>query len=215
MATKEFSLAKDALHNPGLFAMVTELRRALRDCESILDLGCGQNSPARFLQGRYLVGMDGYEPDLKRAQERGTHDEYICGDVRSAAEQIRDRKFDACIALDVIEHLTKEDGWQMLKSMEEVATRCVVIFTPNGFIPQFSQNGDLQQHLSGWEVSEMRQAGYRVLGMHGPKAMRGEKAIVRFRPRPVWGLISVLGHYLYSRQKAEKAFSIFCTKRMC
>jgi len=194
--------------------MVSELRRTLRDCQTVLDLGCGHNSPAKFLDGKHLVGMDGYEPDLKRAKERGTHDEYLLGDIRSAANHAGQRKFDACIALDVIEHLTKEDGWQMLKSMEQLAAKRVVIFTPNGFIPQFSQNGDLQQHLSGWEPTEMEQAGYEVLGMHGPKSLRGEKAVIKYRPRAVWGFVSVIGHYAYSRSRPEKAFSIFCTKKM-
>jgi len=214
MTNRQFSLTREAIYNPGLFAVVAELRRVLWDCQSILDLGCGQNSPVKFLPDRHLVGVDGFEPDLKKARERGTHDEYICGDVRHAVDLVPGRKFDACIALDVIEHLTKEDGWQMLKSMEQLATKCVVIFTPNGFVPQFSQDGDLQQHLSGWEVPEMRQAGYRVIGMSGPKGLRGEKAALKYRPRAFWWLVSALGHYGYSRRRPEKAFSIFCTKEM-
>ncbi|MCO5052366.1 MAG: class I SAM-dependent methyltransferase [Verrucomicrobiae bacterium] len=214
MSKREFPFVRAAILNPGLFAMVTELNRVLKDCKTILDLGCGHSSPAKFLRGKSLVGMDGYEPDLRRAQERGTHDEYILGDVRTAAAHVAGRRFDACIALDVIEHLPKEDGWKMMESMERLATRCVVLFTPNGFIPQFSENGDLQQHLSGWDVGEMQQAGYKVIGMLGPKCLRGEKAIIKFRPRSVWTIVSLLGHYTYSRRHPRKAFSIFCTKRL-
>lgn len=214
MSKNNFSLKEEALRNPGLLAVVAQLRRDLRDCKSVLDLGCGYNSPARFLNGRHLVGIDGYEPDLERARQRGTHDEYICGDVRRAAELVPGRRFDACIALDVIEHLTKEDGWQMLKAMEQIAVKKVIIFTPNGFVPQFSENGDLQQHLSGWETGEMRQVGYRVVGMNGPKSLRGEKASIKYRPRLFWITVSLLGQCIYSRRRPETAFSIYCSKEL-
>ena|SRR6478736_2700396 len=214
MAKEKFNFVKEAVLNPGLLAMVAELQKSLHGCESVLDLGCGHNSPAKFLRNKYLVGLDGYMPDLEKAKERGTHDEYVCGDVRRIAAAVGQRKFDACIALDVIEHLPKEDGWQMLKSMEAIASKCVVIFTPNGFIPQFSQNGDLQQHLSGWEVNEMAGAGYEVIGMHGPKSLRGEKAIIKYQPRFFWGGVSLLGHYCHTRSRPQKAFSIFCLKRI-
>ena len=194
--------------------LVWKLQTLLRDCRTVLDLGCGCNSPARFLRHCQLAGLDGFRPDLDTARARGTHDEYFFGDVREAMTLFPDRKFDACIALDVVEHLAKEDGWRMIKAMEQLASKRVVIFTPNGFVPQFGGDGNLQQHLSGWEVAEMRQAGYQVMGMHGPKRLRGEKAALKFRPRLFWSLVSVLGHYLYSHRRPEKAYSIFCVKQL-
>jgi hypothetical protein len=215
MTRKKFSALREGLRNPASLALVLELRRTLRGCRTILDLGCGWNSPAKFLhEPEVLVGVDGYKPDLDKAKLHGTHDEYVSGDVRGAAALFPGRKFDACIAMDVIEHLTKDDGLQMLRSMEQLAGKRVVIFTPNGFVPQFSEDGNLQQHLSGWEVAEMQKMGYEVVGMHGPKGLRGEKAMLKYRPRPVWSLASVIGHYLYTRQRPETAFSIFCTKKM-
>jgi len=214
MARTSFSKIKEGFRNPAALALVMELQKALHGCHTVLDLGCGCNSPAKFLNHCRLTGVDGYQPDLDKARENGTHDEYVFGDVREAESLFPGRKFDACIALDVIEHLTKEDGWRMLKSMERLATKRVVIFTPNGFIPQFSEDGNLQQHLSGWEITEMRAAGYTVVGMHGPKSLRGEKAMLKYRPRPVWSLISVAMHYLQTRRHPEKAFSIFCLKRI-
>ena len=214
MSRTYFSSLKEGLRNPAALALVLELQQTLRGCRTVLDLGCGVNSPAKFLRLCHLVGMDGYRPDLEKARAGGTHDELIFGDVREAATLISNRKFDACIALDVIEHLTKEDGWRMLKSMELLATKRVVILTPNGFIPQFSHDGDLQQHLSGWKVEEMRNAGYKVLGMHGPKGLRGEGGVLKHRPKPLWSLVSVCSHYFYTRRRPEKSFSIFCLKKI-
>jgi len=214
MSRNKFSLVKEAAH-PASLVLVLELKKSLRGCQTVLDLGCGCNSPARFLpQDSKLVGMDGYAPDLEQARRRSTHDELIQGDIREAVGLLGGRRFDACIAMDVIEHLTKEDGWKMLKAMEQIATKRVVIFTPNGFVPQFSNDGDLQQHLSGWEIEEMRNRGYQVLGMHGPRSLRGEKAVLKYRPQAIWGGVSVFCHYAYTRQYPQSAFSIFCLKKM-
>lgn len=208
----QFSFWRESLINPSLSMLLRELKSTLRGCKTVLDVGCGFPSPLRILQNTYLVGVDGYRPALERARQSGTHNEYLFRDVRQIRELLGSRTFDACVALDVIEHLEKKDGLRMLESMEQLATRRVIIFTPNGFIPQRSQDGDLQEHLSGWTADEMRALGYRVLGMYGPKVLRGEHARIKYQPRPVWVLFSLLGHYLWTRSQPEKAAAIFCIK---
>jgi 2-polyprenyl-3-methyl-5-hydroxy-6-metoxy-1,4-benzoquinol methylase len=214
MNRRYFSLWREALPNPAFLALILEIRQTLKDCATVLDLGCGDNSPMRFLNTAKITGVDGYEPALTMAQARGTHDEYHLADVRKVDQLFGDRRFDACIALDVIEHLTKPDGLQMLAAIERLATKRVVIFTPNGFVPQQSKNGDLQEHLSGWLPDEMSKRGYRVIGMHGPKSLRGEYARLKHRPKALWGMASVMAHYFYTRQRPEKSFSIFCCKHL-
>ena len=57
----------------------------------------------------------------------------------------------ACVALDVIEHLVKPDGIKLMRDMETIAAKKVIFFTPCGFLPQHhTTNDDLQEHLSGW-----------------------------------------------------------------
>ena len=214
MKRQQFSLWREALINPAFMALVLEIRRSLEGCATILDLGCGDNSPMRFIHAAKLTGVDGYAPSIQAAEKQGTHDEYHLADVRTVDELFGERRFDACIALDVIEHLEKQDGLRMLESMERLATKRVVIFTPNGFVPQKSKNGDLQEHLSGWLPDEMRERGYIVTGMHGPKNLRGEYASLKHSPKVFWGAISVMAHYLYTRRNPEKSFSIFCCKKI-
>jgi SAM-dependent methyltransferase len=212
MTRSHHRLLGAAATNPSLLALMHEIRRSLKGCETVLDVGCGELSPLRFVHGVQLVGVDGYAPAVERARQRGTHDEYVLGDVKGLGTLFPVRRFDACVALDVIEHLPKEDGWRMLEGMERLATKRVIIFTPNGFVPQHSKDGDLQEHLSGWLPDEMRARGYIVVGMHGPKSLRGEYARLKHRPKVFWGLVSVLAHYLHTRRRPEKAFSLFCCK---
>jgi len=98
--------------------------------------------------------------------------------------------------------------------MERLATRRVVISTPNGFLPQRSKDGDLQEHLSGWSAEDLRSYGYRVLGMYGPKSLRGEYHRIKYQPRAFWALVSVLGHCLQTRTHPEKAAALFCVKEL-
>jgi SAM-dependent methyltransferase len=211
---KQWSLFAGCTANPSLLTLVTELRRSLAGCRTVLDVGCGHLSPLRFLSHARLTGLDAYEPALEEARKNGTHDEFILGDVTHLKEVLPGRHFDACVALDVIEHLRKEQGQAMVQAMEGIAARAVVIFTPNGFIPQRSKEGDLQEHLSGWTTAEMRSLGYEVLGMYGPKAWRGEYHRVIRRPRVFWVLASILAHYAVTRARPEKSAALYCVKRL-
>jgi len=207
-----FSLWRESLSKPWLAILVREIRRAFYDCKTLLDVGCGSDSPMRFLRQGELVGLEGYAPVLEAARRNRTHDEFIPGDVKLLADLFPVRRFDGCVALDVIEHLRKDDGWHMLENLERLATRRVVIFTPNGFLPQLSKDGDLQEHLSGWTADELRGRGYRVLGMNGPKSIRGEYHRIKYQPRAFWALYSILAHFLHTRAHPEKAAAIFCVK---
>lgn len=214
VSRRSFSLAKASLRSPSLPMLVRELRTELRECQTVLDVGCGNASPLRFLTGGHLTGVDGYAPALEQARTSGTHDDYVLADVKRLSEHFSPQQFDACVALDVIEHLSKEDGWRMAQAMETLARKRVIIFTPNGFIPQHSHEGDLQEHLSGWTADEMRQRGYRVLGMYGPSSLRGEYHHIKYRPAAFWVVVSICGHFLRTRNRPERAAAIFCVKNL-
>jgi SAM-dependent methyltransferase len=211
---REFSLWSQCKSNPSLLMLVKELRSVLAGCQTVLDVGCGNFSPMRFLPGIHLVGVDGYARALEEAQKNGTHDEYVLGDVKRIGELFRNRQFDACVALDVIEHLSKEDGWKLSEAMERLGTRRVVIHTPNGFLPQQSHEGDLQEHLSGWTAQEMRGEGYQVFGMYGPKSLRGEYHHIKYQPRIFWLMVSFVVQFIYSRNHPDSAAAIFCVKKL-
>ena len=193
---------------------MSEIRPAVRGSKTVLDVGCGNSSPLRFLSAMRLVGVDGYPPAIEEAQKQGTHDEFRLGDIKRLPDLFDASSFDGCIALDVIEHLPKEDGWRLLDNMERLARRCVIILTPNGFVPQHSKNGDLQEHLSGWEAQEFRQRGYRVIGMGGLKKLRGEYHALKYKPRAFWALVSFLSQGLYTKNRPEKAAAILAIKKL-
>lgn len=198
-----------------LFGMyIAELAKGLRGCSSCLDVGCGGVSPMRLIGMEHLVGVDGHAPSVEMARQNRTHSEVHLADVRTIGERFSAGQFDACVALDLIEHLQKEDGFRVLEDMERIASKRVVVFTPNGFLPQKSQDGDLQEHLSGWEPGEMRALGYEVIGLYGPKSLRGDYHKPRFLPNSVAGVVSAAGHLLYTRAHPESAAALLCIKSL-
>jgi hypothetical protein len=163
----------------------------------------------------HIVGFEGYAPSVEKAKRLNTTDEMIQGDVRDLARCFHPKQFDACVGLDVIEHVVKPEGLKMMQDMERIAARKVIFFTPSGFLRQGqTANGDLQEHLSGWEPAEMTGYGYRVAGFLGPKKLRGEYQAIKGRPRFFWSLISLAGHFAWTRNHPEKAAAILCVKEL-
>ena len=99
-----FNIAKETRPLSSSRDCAIELARELADCASVLDVGCGARSPLRFLSCEWLVGADAYHPDIVQAREAGTHDEFHLLDARELGRYFRERQFDACVALDVLEH---------------------------------------------------------------------------------------------------------------
>jgi SAM-dependent methyltransferase len=198
--------------DPNAISCRLALRQALLGCDSVLDVGCGVSAILRQLDVTRTTGFEGYQPDFEEARRRNTHDELVQGDARNLTSYFQPKQFDACIALDVIEHFTKADGLKLMQDMEKLARKKVIFFTPQGFLPQrHAANDDLQAHLSGWEPVEMSRCGYEVIGQLGPKSLRGEGHVLK-RPAIFWGIVSWFCQLAWIRRHPEKAAAIFCVK---
>ncbi|HAO77669.1 MAG TPA: SAM-dependent methyltransferase [Verrucomicrobia subdivision 3 bacterium] len=207
--------ALKAGHDPNQILIKLALREALLGCESVLDVGCGISPTMRQLGISQTVGAEGYAPSFMEAKRQNTHDQLVQCDVRELSKQFQPRQFDACVALDVIEHLTKPDGLKLIADMEKIARKRVVFFTPSGFLPQHhASNDDLQEHLSGWNPEEMEQLGYRVIGLLRPKSLRGEYHRLKRRPDFFWGLVSLAGQCFWSKYHPQAAAAILCVKKI-
>jgi hypothetical protein len=189
---------------------LTLLRKELQNCTTVLDLGCSRNSPIQFCSVPYSVGVELFEPYLEESKRKGIHNQYIKADIRKLS--FKQNSFDAVLALDVLEHLSNEESYELIEKMEEWAKKKVIIFTPNGFVWQNGyDNNPLQIHKSGGSVSELKNIGFKVYGINGYKILRGYNAEIKFKPRLFWMIISDFTQkftYLFSKY----AFQLFCVK---
>lgn len=192
-----------------------ELEKSLSDAKSVLDLGCGNSSPIRNLKkGFYSAGIDDFKPSIEESKKKKIHDKYYKMDVLDTGDKFGKDSFDVVLALDLIEHLTKEEGNKLLKIMERIARDKVIVFTPNGFLGQGKYRGNpLQKHKSGWKIKEFKTKGYKVLGIHGWKKLRGEFSKIKFKPKMFWRVISDITQKRV-KKRPENAFQIFCIKEL-
>ncbi len=189
-------------------------REIVGSCQTLLDLGCGANSPIRQLTHKlqYSVGVDAFEPAIENSKAARIHNEYRLMNVLDIDREFEANSFDCVLAYDIIEHLSKEDGLRLVAMMETITRRKVIIYTPNGFLPRSPYHGNIYQtHLSGWEIEELQDLGYRVIGIHGWKPLRGEWARIRWHPRFFWRRISFLTQ-LITTSNPKYAFQILGIK---
>jgi SAM-dependent methyltransferase len=138
--------------------------------DSVLDVACGLSLKSKFVQGaRTRVGFDLHRPYLEAAREQNPLVNWIPvqGDVTKISECFLPGSFDLVLALDIIEHVEKDQALKLLADLEEIARVAVVLETPRGFLPQdmdilgFGQD-HLQTHRCGFEKEELEELGYQV-----------------------------------------------------
>jgi len=169
------------------------LFKSIRDCESVLDLGCGDNSPLQYNScgNPFSLGMDIFSPNLIESKAKIIHDYYTLADVENLC--FKPKSFDCVMALDLIEHLDRDKGMLLIKKMESIAKKKIIIFTPNGFLRHDSDGGNVyNRHRSGWICRDIEKLGFSAFGFFGLKYLRGEYARLKYRPRLFWFMISEL-----------------------
>jgi hypothetical protein len=186
---------------------------AAKHCRTGLDLGAGTVSVLTALRPTLRsTAIDRFAPSIETSQKLGIHDEYIVGDVMT--HDFGNRRFDVVVANELIEHLDKWAGWRLLERLEQLASRLILVTTPNGFVPQGAEHGNpWQRHRSGWFPHDFEGLGYTVHGIFGPKFMRGYAGQLRWRgARVLVPLSELLGRVLHAYPAAH--FGLLAVKEL-
>lgn len=182
--------------------------------ESLLDVGCGANSPIQKFSSKipHSVGLDGFLPSIEKSRSKKIHREYIHGELLSTLAGMKSKSFDIVISMDVIEHFEKDQGWKLLIALERIASKRVVVFTPNGFLPQGEYDENPHQlHRSGWHTDEFIKRGYAVCGINGLKWLKGEFGAPRLKPRWLANRISDYTQF-FTYSRPSLAFQLLAYK---
>jgi SAM-dependent methyltransferase len=145
------------------------LNRVPLSISNALDVGCGRGIIGSLLriyrEPNRIVGLDMFDPYLDFCKKLGVYTEVIKHDLSRPPLPFRDDEFDLSVALEVIEHLRREDGVSLLTELERVS-RTVIITTPNRYYIQsaFDRNPH-QKHLSRWTTGDLKKRGYSVFGV--------------------------------------------------
>lgn len=143
-----------------------------------LDIGCGLR-PQRLSPYIKSTLVEPYDEYAERLRLKYPDSTIINSDGISACGMFMDNSFDVVFLLDVIEHLSKDDGRILINEAIRLARKQVVIFTPLGYMPQHHDEldsnlwdgasfGENQDHKSGWEPDEFENAIHFICeGYHG------------------------------------------------
>jgi len=166
-----------------------QLKKEINQDDTVLDLGCGYNSPIQYCNPKYSVGVEKFKPYLQESKRKGIHNKYVKADITKI--EFKPKSFDVVLCSEVLEHLTKIDGTNLISKMNRWARKKVIMTTPNGFLEQntFDDNV-LQNHISGWDYDELRELGFKLYGKHGWKKLKGIKGALKYKPYFFWIVFS-------------------------
>ena len=189
------------------------------ECRLTLDVGCGGYSQlSRFRPQITTVGLDVFPEAIEKSKSNDSHDQYIIADILTEScdkllANVGGNKFDLVLLYDVIEHVPKREGYELLEKCEQLTSKYVLLQTPNGFLEQGPEFGnEHQRHLSGWFPQELAGLGYRVYGATGTKYLRGYAAGAKYN-FPGWMTCDiVLAALLGLRKHTRHAFNLVAIK---
>lgn len=191
------------------------LSRNLTECDSVLDVGCGAHSPLAHVQKTfYSEGIDIFKKSIQESKRLHIHDAYRQGNILHITKWYSPKSFDAVVALDVVEHIEKKEALQLIKKMETIARKKIIIMTPNGFHDQhIYDNNPYQRHRSGWTVDEFTSRHFVVRGLRGFKTIRGEYASIKLKPWLLWALVAFVSEPLLV-MFPNWSYQLFATKKL-
>lgn len=147
----------------------------LNNEESILDVGCGgtayENNREhdwwnRFIFFKRRVGIDIHPKEIEWRSSHFPNDGFIVGDAANVGRFFPDKSFDVVHCQNVIEHLEKDKAIKLIRDMENIAKKQVILGTPKGF--RQSDDATLarnpfEKHICEFSEEELKGLGYTVV----------------------------------------------------
>jgi hypothetical protein len=145
-----------------------EAIKYIKQTDIVLDIGCGIN-PQKYITPKIHICCEPHTEYIEFVREHNLNCDRIYVMINSTWDIIKSfpsKSIDSIIFTDVIEHLEKKDGYELIKHAERVARVQVILFTPLGYLPQSHPNGKdawglnggkWQEHKSGWYPNDFKE----------------------------------------------------------
>jgi len=140
----------------------SKIEEIVKETEVIADIGCGI-APINYFRPALHFLIDPWHEYTDILSHRYADDKTIIvlrSTALAALQTFGDNSLDSIFLLDVIEHMEKDEGFEVIKECERVARQQIVIFTPLGFMSQEMESEEkdgwglsgltVQTHKSGW-----------------------------------------------------------------
>jgi ubiquinone/menaquinone biosynthesis C-methylase UbiE len=191
-----------------------------RSQKVILDVGCGKGEFTKSLFNLdkssiifpYTIGLDIFIPSLLIAKK-------ICDDVVRCDIKFLPIRAESCnivLASQVIEHLTKNEGLNLMKDLERVSKEAIIITVPVGQNSKqhLEDNNPWQTHRSAWYPDEFKARGFKVYGYAGARFLFRERGEYKLKSRILWPIFYALSllTQCVTRWFVTASYKILCIK---
>ena len=131
----------------------------------ILDVACGLGSWGFLIRvdksGRpYIIGIDVWRPYLEKTNSFKIYDEIVQAQLPNIA--LREKSVDFSLACDVIEHLSISVGYELLRRLEQITIRTIIVSTPLNWPQDELRNNPYEKHVSEWTPATFAKLGYKT-----------------------------------------------------
>lgn len=143
------------------------LKQRMSTTQIVVDLGCGVR-PNFFLGQDVTVCVELFSPYLDYLKDTHSGEKIITikEDVLTFLKRQPARSIETIVVTDLIEHLSKSEGYSLIQEIERTVKKQALVVTPKGFMPQHVGELDdegwgftgniLQNHVSGWEIDDFQ-----------------------------------------------------------
>jgi hypothetical protein len=185
--------------------------------KTLVDVGAGRGDYFKRLKefdseqkfaAMYSVGLDASSEALKIAKK--SYSDVVQCDIRKMP--IKQHSIDVVICDDVIEHLQKKHGKQLLADIEQVSIKLIIVTTQVGFVSHVHGEDTWQIHRSGWMPKELEKQKYKVYGTGGLKKTF-ESVPPKIMSFPfVYIPLMILTHMILYPERPDLAAQMTCLK---
>lgn len=106
-----------------------------------------------------IDGIEGYAGYLTPVHEYA-YNQVRIGDAMAMLPTLPEASYELVIAVDILEHLTVEQGRVFLAELRRIAARAALVSTPKDFHAQEIEANPFENHRSVWSAEQLREAGY-------------------------------------------------------
>lgn len=167
------------------FTYIWSVRFLVDKPKTVLDIGCGTGEFMSLIKNDSwkITGIDIHKKTAKVAMKSKVYKDVLVGDLIKVCKKLvkEKKKYDLIFCSQVIEHITKEEGEELLNLMEELTNKKIYIGTPRGYLKQGEEHiedNKYQDHKSGWVERDFVSRGYKVYGV-GLSLIWSEDGLIR------------------------------------